>query len=103
MVHHGTADMTKRPDRLAEELRFLAEPEAAIGALAMAAVAAIGERLDLDYCGVDFAVRPDGSVLVFEANATMLAHPEAPDSPLAPKNPYVERILGAFQAMITAA
>ena len=102
MVHHGTADMTKRPERLAEELRFLEDPESAIGSRALAAVAAIGQRLDLDYCGVDFSVLPDGSVLVFEANATMLVHPEQADGPLAAKNPYVRRILDAFEAMITA-
>ncbi len=100
MVHHGTADMTKRPDRLAEELRFLADPEAAIGAKAMAAITEIGRRLDLDYCGVDFAVQPDGSVLVFEANANMLVHPEVEGGPLAAKNPYVQRILDAFEGMI---
>jgi tetratricopeptide (TPR) repeat protein len=102
MVHHGTAAMDERPERLAEELHFLADPEAAIGGKAMAAIAAIGERLDLDYAGVDFSVLADGSALVFEANANMLVHPEKPDSPLAPKNPYVRRILDAFQGMIEA-
>ena len=38
--------------------------------------------------------------MVFEANATMLVHPEAPTSPFAHKNPYVEVILSAFQAML---
>jgi hypothetical protein len=102
MVHHGTADMTKRPDRMAEELRFLEDPESAIGARALAAIAAVGQRLDLDYAGADFAVLPDGSVLVFEANANMLVHPEEADSPLAPKNPYVRRILDAFETMIAS-
>ena len=100
MVHHGTAAMTKRPERLAEEMRFLQDPAAAIGARAMTAIEAIGRRLDLDYCGVDFSVLADGSVLVFEANATMLVHPEADDSALAPKNPFVRDILKAFEAMI---
>jgi tetratricopeptide (TPR) repeat protein len=100
LVHHGTAAMSERPERLAEELRFLEDPEAAIGAKALAAISAIAGRLDLDYCGVDFSVLPDGSVLVFEANATMLVHPEEPDGPLAPKNPYVRRILDAFETMI---
>ena len=102
LVHHGTTDMAQRPERLAEEIRFLENPEAAIGARAMAAAEAIGRRLDLDYCGVDFSVLPDGSVLVFEANATMLVHPEEPDGPLAPKTPYVQRILDAFEVMIEA-
>ena len=100
LVHYGTADMTERPARRAEEQRYLADPEAAIGARAMAAVAAIGRRLDLDYCGVDFSVLADGRVLVFEANATMLVHPEADDGVFAYKNPYVTVILDAFQAML---
>ena len=100
LVHYETAEMPDDPARLAEELRFLDNPVQAIGARAMAAVTAIGERLDLDYCGLDFSVLDDGSVLVFEANATMLAHPEAEDSPLAFKNPYVSRILDAFARMI---
>jgi tetratricopeptide (TPR) repeat protein len=103
MVHHQTAGMALDPVRIEEELVFLADPEAAIGARAMAAVAAIGQRLDLDYAGLDFAILPDGRVLVFEANATMLAHPEAPDGPFARKNPFVARILEAFEAMIVRA
>ena len=102
LVHHGTADMAERPDRLADELKFLADPRAVIGDKAIAALEAIGQRLDLDYAGIDFTVLPDGSVLVFEANATMLAHPEKADSPLAPKNPYVQRVFDAFEAMIGA-
>ena len=39
-------------------------------------------------------------MLLFEANATMLVHPEAPDGPLAHKNPSIERIFAAFQAML---
>jgi tetratricopeptide (TPR) repeat protein len=100
LVHYETAGMPDYPRRLAEESRFLADPAAAIGESALAAVTAIGRRLDLDYAGVDFSILPDGRVLVFEANATMLVHPEAQDGPLAHKNPYVATILQAFQAMI---
>jgi tetratricopeptide (TPR) repeat protein len=100
MVHYESAGMEQDPDRLAEEMRFLADPAAAIGADAWAAVTGIGATMDLDYAGVDFSLLPDGRVLLFEANATMLAHPEAPDGPLAHKNPYIERILAAFQAML---
>ena len=66
----------------------------------MAAIARIGQALDLDYCGVDFGVLADGRVLVFEANATMLVHPEKPDGPLAHKNPAIARIFDAFRAML---
>ncbi len=100
MVHYETSGAADDPLRLAEEARFLEDPAAALGPLAMNAVQAIGGHLGLDFCGVDFTVLPDGRLLLFEANATMLVHPEAPDGPLAHKNPYVERILSAFRAML---
>lgn len=101
MVHHQSSGIEAWPERIAEEARFLDDPEAAIGAKAMRAVTAIGERIDLDFCGLDFSVLPDGQVLVFEANAAMLAHPEAPDGLFAHKNPHIERIIHAFQQLLT--
>ena len=103
LVHYETADMPEHQGRIEEERRFLADPEAVIGARAMRAVEEVGRRLDLDYAGLDFSVLPDGKVLVFEANATMLVHPEAPDGPLAHKNRAVDAILTAFQRLVAAA
>ena len=100
LVHYETAGMLAESWKRAEEARFLEDPAGAIGVTAMAAVEAIGRRLDLDYCGVDFSVLPDGRVLVFEANATMLIHPEQEHEVLRYKNPYVQRILDAFEALL---
>jgi len=100
MVHYETSGTAQHPERLAEERRFLEDPEAVLGASAMAAVRAVAQRLDLDFAGIDFALADNGRVLLFEANATMLAHPEDPDGPLAHKNPHVARILAAFRAML---
>jgi hypothetical protein len=50
-----------------------------IGQRAVAALGAIGETLGLDYAGVDFALGPDGTLLLFEANATMVINPPDPD------------------------
>jgi tetratricopeptide (TPR) repeat protein len=102
MVHHQNTDMAGDPARVAEELAFLSDPAAAIGARAMAAVEAIGRRLDLDYAGLDFAVTGGGQVLVFEANATMLTHLEPEDGPFAAKNPFIRPIIDAFQARLAA-
>jgi tetratricopeptide (TPR) repeat protein len=74
LVHYFRADMTAHAWKLAEEATFLANPVAALGARAHDAIVAVGRRLDLDYCGVDFTVLPDGRALIFEANATMLIH-----------------------------
>jgi Tfp pilus assembly protein PilF len=103
LVHYESAGMGGDAARQAEERRFLDDPEAALGAAAFAAVCEIGRRLDLDYCGLDFSLLPDGRVLVFEANATMFVHPEPQDGELAYKNPAVRRITEAFQAHLAAA
>lgn len=101
MVHHRSAEMEGDPGRIAEELAFLRDPEAAIGARAMAAIRAIGQRLDLDYGGIDFSVTDDGEVLLFEANATMLTHLEPADGPFAAKTVFIEPILQAFRRHLT--
>ena len=102
MVHYDDSGTAADPARRAEERRFLEDPAAAVGERAWAAIANIGERLGLDYCGLDFSILPDGRVLVFEANATMLAHPEDEAGPLAYKNPAVRAIVDAFQARLQA-
>ncbi|MBB4514516.1 ATP-binding protein [Paraburkholderia fungorum] len=101
MVHYYSADMEQHAWKLEEERRFLANPHAALGERAMHAIAAIGRQLDLDYGGIDFTLLPSGQVLVFEANATMLAHFERASGVLAHKNPYVQRIVDAFERMMT--
>jgi tetratricopeptide (TPR) repeat protein len=103
MVHYVTADMQDHAWKLEEERRFLADPASVLGERGMAAIESIGKRLDLDYGGVDFSILPDGRVLVFEANATMLVHPEKEAGPLDFKNPFVQRILDAFEALLARA
>ncbi|HEX4196770.1 MAG TPA: tetratricopeptide repeat protein [Caulobacteraceae bacterium] len=103
LVHHESAGMAADPIRRAEEQRFVEDPHAVLGPAAMTAIGAIGARLDLDYAGVDFSVLPDGRVLVFEANATMLVHPEAHDGVFAYKNRAVAAIVEAFEAMLMSA
>ncbi len=103
MVHYFSAAMAQEAWKLGEEHRFLCDPAAALGARATAAIAAIGRRLDLDFGGVDFALLPDGRVLVFEANATMLVHRERQGGPLAHKNAFVDRIVDAFERMLVRA
>ncbi|HEY1998716.1 hypothetical protein [Paraburkholderia sp.] len=101
MVHYYTADMESHAWKLDEERRFLRDPVAALGERAMAALGAIGRRLDLDYGGIDFTLLPDGQVFVFEANATMLAHYERSSGELAHKNASVQRIVDAFERLMT--
>ena len=100
MVHYFSADMAAHAWKLEEERAFLSAPESVLGRAGMAAIAAIGHRLDLDYAGIDFSLLPDGRLLVFEANATMLVHPEDPAGPLGHKNAFVQPILDAFENLL---
>jgi hypothetical protein len=102
MVHYFSADMLQEPWKLAEEQCFLARPLEVLGEAAWTAISDIGKRLLLDYAGIDFTLLEDRTILVFEANATMHIHPEAPDGPLAHKNVYVEAIIEAFGNMVVA-
>ncbi len=79
-VHYFTATMAAHAAYRAEEKRFLDNMPGVLGSRAMAALGAIGETLGLDYAGVDFALTRNGSVLVFEANATMVISPPGPEA-----------------------
>jgi hypothetical protein len=78
-VHYFTAAMTTNAAYRDEERRFLDDMPAVLGQRAMAALTGICTALALDYAGVDFALANDGSVLLFEANATMAVIPPGPD------------------------
>lgn len=99
LVHYFSAEMG-HDDRMAEEEAFLADMPGCLGPVAAAALGVVAQRLDLDYCGADFSLLPDGRVLLFESNATMLVHPEAPGSRHVGKNPFIDRIFVAFEAMV---
>ena len=100
MVHYYTSEMETYPWKLEEEKVFLQDPEKVLGFEGWQAITAIGERLDLDYAGIDFTIMADGRILVFEANPTMLVHPESISGPLAYKNGYVNKILNAFEELL---
>jgi hypothetical protein len=77
-VHYFTSAMPEHAYLRAEEQAFLENMPEALGAKAMLALEAIQTTLGLDFAGVDFALGPDGAIMLFEANATMIIHP--PDS-----------------------
>jgi hypothetical protein len=95
-VHYFTAAMAADPAFREEEARFLGDMAGVLGHRAMGALTAIQAALGLDYAGVDFALRSDGSLLLFEANATMAIIP--PDA-----DPMWDYRRSAVAAAITAA
>jgi len=100
MVHYASAEMESFRWKLDEERRFLKDPESFFGAACMSSLESIGKAIDLDYAGIDFSILRDGRILVFEANPTMLVHPENISGPLDHKNEYVYRIQERFEEML---
>ncbi len=102
-VHYFTAEMAGHAAHREEERRFLEDMTGVLGLRAIAALAAIGRTLALDYAGVDFALAADGSVQLFEANATMVVNPPEPDPMWEYRRAPIKRALDATQrSMILA-
>jgi tetratricopeptide (TPR) repeat protein len=99
-VHYFSADMVECRASRAEEAAFLVDIERAIGKRAVRALSAIASDLDLDYAGVDFAVAPDGRLLLFEANAGMVIAPPGSDPMWDYRRAPTERALAAVKSLL---
>ena len=101
-VHYFTADMAANAAYRDEEQRFLTDMPTVLGPRAMAALASIAATLNLDYAGIDFALSPDGTILFFEANATMVIVPPDTDPIWDYRRPANDRALAAATMMLTS-
>ena len=90
------ADAAKR----AEEAHFMREFDRDFGRRHRAALAAINDRISLDYFAIDCAESRDGKLLVFEADIAMIVH-DMDDPEIYPyKHPQMRRVFGAFVSML---
>ena len=100
LVHYHRTAMDSRADFRAEEEAFLADWRSAFRGAAGDAVADVARKLGLDYGGLDCGFTPDGRVLVFEANASMLVHLHDPADIFPYKHAHVPRIFAAIADMV---
>jgi tetratricopeptide (TPR) repeat protein len=95
LVHYWRAEMTDRMQQ--EEVAFLSDFRSVFRGESGGVLYEIARRLDLDYAGMDCSILPDGRVLMFEANATMLVHlRESSECKLA----HIKRIVHAMTDLI---
>jgi hypothetical protein len=99
-VHYFSADMGVSDAHRAEERAFLADMPGVLGARTMAALESIQTALGLDYGGIDFGLDADGTILVYEANATMAVFPAPPDERFDYRRPAVARVIDAAHALV---
>ena len=66
----------------------------------MQALDRIRATLGLEYAGVDFAIARDGSVLLFEANATMIVFPPGPEALWDYRRGAIDTVIEAAKHML---
>jgi hypothetical protein len=71
-----------------------------LGVRAMRGLERVRDALALDYGGADFAVAPDGRLILFEANATMAIVPPPPDPVWDYRRGPIHRAIAAAQQMV---
>jgi hypothetical protein len=101
-VHYFSSAMAQNSSFRAEEGRFLQDMPAVLGVGATAALEEICRTLRLDYAGIDFGLAPDGAVLLFEANATMVVFPPGPEEIWDYRRRPIHEVLQAATRMILA-
>jgi hypothetical protein len=99
-IHYFSSAMARSPSFREEERHFLEDMPAALGTTAMGALRQICSALDLEYAGIDFALAADGSVLLFEANATMVVFPPSSDPMWDYRRRAVDNVLEAAPRML---
>ncbi len=101
-VHYFRADMADSPGNCVHDAAFLDDVASAVGSRGMAALERINATLDLDYCGIDFAVNAEGDILLFEANATMVMVPLSREQKWDYRRPAFDKVFAAVRTMLMA-
>jgi hypothetical protein len=99
-IWYLNAGMAFSESKRLEEQRFMRDFDGDFAVRHQAALAAIADRVGLDYFTIDCAENKNGELLIFEADNTAVVHNM--DSPqLFPyKPPQMRKIFDAFAAML---
>lgn len=100
MIHYLNAGMADSAEKRAEEALFMANFEAGFAQRHANALAAINDRIGLDYLGIDCAETSDGHLLIFEVDHAMVVHAMDPVDVYSYKQPAMQKIFSAFRAML---
>jgi len=99
-IWYLNAGMSQSAEKRLEEEAFMRTFEIGFGRRHQAALAAISDRIGLDYFTIDCAETHDGSLLVFEADNTAVVHNMDPAQVFPYKPPQMRAIFSAFAAML---
>jgi hypothetical protein len=100
MVHYLNAGMAESAEKRAEEASVMADFDEGFALRHAAALDGLAERLGLDYFAIDCAELPDGQLLLFEADVSMIVHALDPEDLYPYKRPQMAKLFGAFEAVL---
>jgi glutathione synthase/RimK-type ligase-like ATP-grasp enzyme len=100
MIYYLNAGMRESVAKRDEEARFMQGFDHDFAYRHEAALAAIGERIGLDYFAIDCAELPDGRLLLFEADIAMIVHAMDPPDLFPYKSAQMRKVFDAFRAML---
>ncbi len=100
MIHYLNAGMRESAEKRQEEARWMAEFDEGFAKRHEGAIAALTERIGLDYFALDCGETPDGRLLIFEVDVAMIVHAMDPPDIFPYKAGEMERLFEAFRAML---
>ncbi len=99
-IWYLNAGMSLSATKRLEEETFMRTFEIGFARRHQAALAAIADRIGLDYFTMDCAEGKSGSLLVFEADNTAIVHDMDPPDLFPYKLPQMRKVFDAFEAML---
>jgi len=100
MVHYPYEEMLAEEARRAEEARLMQTFAHDFARRHGPALAAIQQRVGLDYVGMDCAELPDGRLLIFEMSSAMLVHRMDPETLFPYKPPHMSAVFATFYRLL---
>jgi hypothetical protein len=99
-IWYLNAGMSESPAKRLEEATFMLTFDAGFGRRHRTALAALAERVELEYFTIDCAENKRGDLLIFEADNTAVVHNMDPPELFPYKPPQMHAIFDAFAAML---
>jgi hypothetical protein len=103
MLHYAKTGMDSSSEKRLEEERFMSNFDVDFAFRHRLAIAAIGDRLDLDYVTMDCGETPEGELLLFEADGNSYIHATDSAEVFPYKQVQMRKVFHAFREMLVGA
>jgi glutathione synthase/RimK-type ligase-like ATP-grasp enzyme len=100
MIYYLNAGMRESAAKRDQEARFMRDFAHDFARRHGPALAAIADRIGLDYFAIDCGELPDGRLILFEADIAMIVHAMDPPDIFPYKLPQMRTVFDAFRAML---